>query len=162
MKISTEAVHFLGPTSLKRTSPVLRKCLQTFVELVSPFRLTSRCTHVRSQIVGVIPWEKVLSKQELAQMQLFTTEIIASERQPIDPFWCLASNDACDANYVAPEVVATAADAESTIGLFRNLVRRNDLDDDLKALAKDLAAVGLLIEMAANLGFALYFREDGT
>ena len=51
---------------------------------------------------------------------------------------------------------------EATVGLFRKLARRSDLDEEIAALARDLAAASLLIELAAVGKLALFFREDGT
>jgi len=95
-------------------------------------------------------------------MELFQQEVLPARKILPDPFWCLSSNRAVDANYVSPEIVAKLSEVEATVGLFRSLARRTDFDPEMKSLALDLAAVGLLIELAANLGLALYFREDGT
>jgi hypothetical protein len=48
------------------------------------------------------------------------------------------------------------------VGLFRGLVQRTDLGEEVHALARDLAATSPLIELAANCGLSVYFREDGT
>ena len=143
--------------------PVLRKCLQTFVELVSSHHLQSRCMRVRTWVLEIIPWKKLLaSNEEMAELELFSKEAWARKLQLPDPFWCLASNSAVDANYVDPEMVQRLAEEEAKVGLFRRLAGRIDLDVETKALARDLAAAALLVELAANLGLALYFREDGT
>src|SRR5215472_11137297 len=55
--------------------PVLRKCLQTFVELVSSHHLQSRCMRVRTWVLDIIPWKKLLmSDDERAELELFNKE----------------------------------------------------------------------------------------
>ena len=142
---------------------VLRRCLQTFVELVSSHHLQSRCMRVRTWVLDLMPWKKLLmSDDERAELELFNKEAWARKLQLPDPFWCLSSNDAVDANYVDPEKVQRLAEEEARVGLFRRLAGRTDVDAETKALAQDLAATALLVGLAANLGLALYFREDGT
>lgn len=146
-----------------QTSNALRKVLQTFVELVAKHHVESRCTRARTWVVRLVPWQNLLSsREELGEIERFKTEIVPAQKHPPDPFWCLASNDAVDANYIAPEVAANFAELEAKVGLLRSLPGRAKLDDEVLAVARDLAAAGLLIELAANLGLALYFREDGT
>ena len=141
----------------------LRRTLQTFVEFVSPFRIASRRTRVRTAVMDPGRWEKsLISQEDREEMQLFRDEIIVRRKKLPDPFWCLESNEAADCNYASPETVARMAEVESTVGLFRRLVRRTDLDEDLHSLTHDLAAAGLFIELAASCGYALYFGEDGT
>jgi hypothetical protein len=141
----------------------LRRTLQTFVEFVSPHRIASRRTRVRNRVMEPGRWEKSLvSQEDREEMQLFRDEIIVRREKLPDPFWCLESNEAADCNYASPEAVARMAEVESTVGLFRRLVRRTDLDEDLHSLTRDLATAGFLIELAASCGYALYFREDGT
>ena len=98
----------------------------------------------------------------MEEVEQFKTQIIVRGEKLRDPFWCLESNSAVDSNYVVPEVVAQMAKLEDTVGLFRGLVRRTDLDRELHSLAHDLAAASLLVELAANRGLAIYLREDGT
>jgi len=142
---------------------VLRRCLQTFVELVSSHHLQSRCMRVRTWVLDLMPWKKLLmSDDERAELELFNKEAWARKLQLPDPFWCLSSNDAVDANYIDPEMVQRLAEEEARVGLFRRLAGRTDVDAETKALAQDLAATALLVGLAANLGLALYFREDGT
>lgn len=143
--------------------PGLRKCLQTFVELVSSHHVQSRCTRVRHWVLHEVQWKRILaSKEEFAELELFNKEAWARKLHLPDPFWCLASNEAVDSNYIDPEMVQRLAEEEANAGLFRRLASRDDLDIETKNLARDLAAAALLIELAANLGLALYFREDGT
>jgi hypothetical protein len=145
------------------TDFVLRRCLQTFVELVSSNHLVSRCTRVRHWVLHEMPWKRILAEnEEMAELELFNKEAWARKLQLPDPFWCLASNDAVDANYIDPEMVQRLAEEEARVGLFRRLANRTDLDVETRALAQDLAAAALLVELAANLDLALYFREDGT
>jgi hypothetical protein len=140
----------------------LRKQLQTFVELVSRHHLESWSTRPRTWVTSLVDWKILLkSPEEFEQIQAFQSEIIGRQTQPPDPFCCLASNDATDANYVPPETVASFAELEAKTGLLRSLPTRNT-NDELPGLMRDLAAAGLLIELAANAKLALYFREDGT
>lgn len=142
---------------------VLRRCLQTFVELVSSHHLESRCFRVRHWVLHEVPWKKILAaNDEIAELEVFNKEAWARKLQLPDPFWCLASNSAVDANYVDPEMVQRLAAEEAQVGLFRRLASRTDLDVETKAITQDLVAAALLVELAANLGLALYFREDGT
>jgi hypothetical protein len=145
------------------TLPGLRKCLQTFVELVSSHHLESRCMRVRHWVLDEIPWKRLLSSgEEFAELELFNKEAWTRKEHLPDPFWCLESNSATDSNYIDPEMVERLAEEEAKTGLFRRLARRDDLDIEIKGLARDLAAAAQLVELAANLGLALYFREDGT
>lgn len=117
----------------------------------------------RHWVCHEIQWARILKSQaELKEIEAFKNEVIARTMKIADPFWCLESNSAVDSNYVSPEVVKKMATVESEVGLFRKLFRRDDLEAETKALARDLAGVGLLIELAAHRDLALYFREDGT
>jgi len=110
-----------------------------------------------------IAWPKILTlESELNELELFNKEVLMRRENLPDPFWCLESNNAVDSSYVEPKTVARLAEAEATAGLFRRLVRRTDLDQEVKPLVRDLATAGLLIELAASRNLALYFREDGT
>lgn len=141
----------------------LRRTLQTFVEFVSPLSIQSNRVKLRNMIMNLIPWDAVLtSQEERDEMQLFQKTILVRSKKLPDPFWCLESNDAADTNYANAESVARIAEAESTVGLFRRLARRADLDEYPRYVAPELATVGLLIELAATRGYGLYFREDGT
>src|SRR5215472_8135384 len=54
---------------------VLRRCLQTFVELVSSHHLQSRCMRVRTWVLDLMPWKKLLmSDDERAELELFNKE----------------------------------------------------------------------------------------
>ena len=133
------------------------------MELVSSHRVQCRWTRVRHWVLNEVQWNKLLvSPEDFAELELFNKEAWARKTHPPDPFWCLASNDATDANYVDPGMVSRLAEQESSVGLFRRLAVRADLGDEIKDLALDLAGAALLIQLAANLGLALYFREDGT
>lgn len=141
----------------------LRKSLQHFVELVSRHHLESRRLKLRVWVLNLIRWDEVLtSEDELKEIELFKREILFGRKDVPDPFWCLSSSEVVDANYVSPETVAKLAEVEARVGLLRRLARRTDLGPNMTAFGPDLAAAGLLIELAANLGLALYFREDAT
>ncbi len=141
----------------------LRRTLQTFVELISRHFIQSGRVDVRIRVADLIHWDKVLtSQEELDEMRLFQEKIIVRSKKLPDPFWCLESLEGVDSNYADPETVARMAEVESTVGLFRRLVRRTDLDNDVKSIAPELATAGLLIELAATRGYGLYFREDST
>ena len=140
----------------------LRGALQTFIEHASPLAIEGAFPRPRHWIVGEIAWKTLLSKAELGQMEYFKQEFIARRTKLADPFWCLESNSAVDSNFIAPEVVSKMADIEADVGLFRRLVRRRELDEEIAALARDLAAASLLIELAAASRLAIFFREDGT
>jgi hypothetical protein len=145
------------------SSDDLRRCLQTFVELVSSHRVVSRWPRPRHWIVHEIQWKNLLvSNEEFAELELFNKEVWARKLQPPDPFWCLASTSATDASYIDPGMVARLAEEEVKVGLFRRVACRSDLDVETKAYVLDAAAAALLIGLSANLGLALYFREDGT
>ena len=141
----------------------LRRTLQTFIEFVSPLSIQSTRVKLRNMIMNLIPWEAVLtSQEERDEMQLFQKTILVRGKKLPDPFWCLESSDAADTNYANAESVARMAQVESTVGLFRRLARRTDLDEYPRYVAPELATAGLLIELAATRGYGLYFREDGT
>src|SRR5262245_33543979 len=100
--------------------PGLQKCLQTFVELVSSHHLQSRCMRLRTWVLDIVPWKKLLaSNEEMAELELFNKEAWARKTELPDPFWCLGSNSATDANYVDPEMVQRLAQEEARVGLFR-------------------------------------------
>jgi hypothetical protein len=141
----------------------LRRALQTFVEQVSSLKVEGKFPRARHWVLSEVLWPKTLKPQaERDELEQFKTQIIVRSEKLPDPFWCLESNSAVDSNYVAPEIVAQMAKVEATVGLFRGLVQRTDLGDEVHALARELAAASLLIELAASRGLALYFREDGT
>jgi hypothetical protein len=141
----------------------LRRALQTFVEQVSSLKVEGKFPRARHWVLSEVSWTRILKPQaEHDELEQFKTQIIARREKLPDPFWCLESNSAVDSNYAAPEIVAQMAKVEATVGLFRALVQRTDLGDEVHALARDLAAASLLIELAASRGLALYFREDGT
>jgi len=141
----------------------LRRTLETFVEQVSLHRLKGKFFRPRSWIFGNVVWPNVLKSQaEHDELELFKALIIARSKKLPDPFWCLESNSAVDSNYVDPQAVAKMAEVEADVGLFRGLVRRTDLNVEIFALARDMAAASLLVELAASCGLAIYFREDGT
>ncbi len=141
----------------------LRRTLQTFVEQASPHRVEGTFPRARHWMLHEIAWPKILTlESELNELELFNKEVLMRRENLPDPFWCLESNNAVDSSYVEPKTVARLAEAEATAGLFRRLVRRSDLDQEVKPLVRDLATAGLLIELAASRNLALYFREDGT
>lgn len=141
----------------------LRRALQTFVEQVSSLCIIGTFPRARHWVLSEVSWPKILRLQaERDELEQFKTQLIARRNKLPDPFWCLESNSAVDSNYAAPEVVAQMAKVEATVGLFRGLVRRTDLGDEVHALAQDLAEASLLVELAASRGLGLYFREDGT
>src|SRR5579872_4812092 len=128
----------------------IRRTLQTFIEQASAHRIDGIFSRPSSWIMSGVSWQKILhSKAELDELELFKNEIIVRKEKLPDPFWCLESNDAVDSNYAAPEVVARMAEVEARVGLFRGLVRRTDLGDEIHALVHDMATAGLLIELAA-------------
>jgi len=67
-----------------------------------------------------------------------------------------------DSNYAAREIVAKMARVETTVSLFRGSSSVRISANEIHALAQDLAAASLLIELAASRRLALYFSEDGT
>lgn len=137
----------------------LRKTLQTFVEQASPLFVTSKRTKIRIRVTSLIHWDEVLtSQEELDEMRLFQETIIPRSKKLPDPFWCLASGEVVDANYADPATVARMAEVESSVGLFRRLVRRTDLADHAGEIGPELATAGLTIELAATRGYGLYFR----
>ena len=141
----------------------LRRTLQTFVEQIATHRLEGKFPRPRHWVCSEVSWPKILkSRAEVDQMEAFKSQIIARQTKAPDPFWCLESNSAVDSNYAAPETVKSIAESESRVALFRNLGRREDLDGEIKALARELANAGLFLELAASQDLALYFREDGT
>ena len=54
------------------------------------------------------------------------------------------------------------ARVETTVSLFRGSSSVRISANEIHALAQDLAAASLLIELGASRGLALYFSEDGT
>jgi hypothetical protein len=141
----------------------LWRCLQTFIELVSKYRLESRWPRVKHWVLNEAQWPKLLlSQQEYAELELFNKECWARKERLPDPFWCLASTSATDSNYIDPEMVARLAEEETSVGLFRRLAASDDIDLEVKSYIREIAAVATLVELAANFGLALYFREDGT
>jgi len=146
----------------QESSFALRRTLQTFVEQAGRLSMEGQFPRARHWVLEEVSWSKLLPRAELGELEFFQKQIITGRTKLPDPFWCLESNSAVDSNFVSPNLVAEMAAKEAEIGLFRNLAGRSDLDEEVASLARDMAAAGLFIELAAALNFALFFREDGT
>jgi hypothetical protein len=149
----------------QESSPALRCLVQEFVEAISPHYLRGAFFRLRSWVVGEVSWPRLLvSNAERLHMALFQHALLGWPDWPEipDPFGFLNHTSATDSTYVSPAVVKHMAETEQTTGLFRRLLQDTHHDKELHALARDLASIATLIELAANQSFGLYYREDGT
>jgi hypothetical protein len=141
----------------------VRRTLQTFVEQASQHRLTGSFTRARHTVLHEVDWTKIVqSADEAEELEIFKKNVIVRSTKLPDPFWCLESNSAVNSTYIEPSLVQEIAKVEATTGLLRSLARDRRLGTELHELARDLFAVGLLMELAASRNLAIYFREDDT
>lgn len=147
----------------EETSFPLRRALQIFVEQLSLLTLEGDFPRPQHWIRHEIDWSRFLaSDAEGEELRHFMKEIAARKEKLPDPFWCLESNSAVDSNYITPQAAAEMAEMEAKVGLFRELIGRTDPKEEAHALAKDMAAAMLFVQLAALKRLGIYFREDGT
>jgi len=144
-------------------SPSLRWLLQDVLETIAVHYLEGNFPRPHTWIVDEPDLGQALSdEKESEELELLKREIFNNKNQLPEPFWFLGESETTFSAYVSPKTVETLARVEMSVGLLRRLEQRQDLSETLRLLAPELAALGLLMELAANRKMGLYYREDAS
>jgi hypothetical protein len=142
--------------------PPLTRLLMDFLTAIARYRQESEMSKpfIWASPRGELAWERIyISDAEREEHQLLCREVFNCQRDFPEPFHLIRSRYV-NSSYVAPEAVARLAAAERQTGLLRRV--GDELEGEAGMIGRDLARLGLLIELAARERLALHYREDGT